>query len=87
MPGGTSAPEATAENAEVTAVTAASPASSPVSSAAAHVAVLEADLEAASMTAPSGATTTLGAVGTLDTPATEHPISSEVNALFCFFCI
>ncbi len=44
---GTSAPEATAENAAVTAATAASPASSPVSSAAAHVAALEAALAAA----------------------------------------
>jgi hypothetical protein len=40
------------------------------------------------MTAPSGATTTLGAVGTLDTPATDHLIiSPEVNALFVFFYI
>jgi hypothetical protein len=38
------------------------------------------------MTAPSGATTTLGAVGTLDTPATDHLIiAPEVNALFVFF--
>ncbi len=65
------------------AVTAASPASSPVSSAAAPVAALEAALAAAIMTAPSGATTTLGAVGILDTPATEN--RQDVTHLMSLF--
>ncbi len=71
VPGETTAPEATA----VTAVTAVSPASFPDSSAAAHVAALEVALAAASMT---GASTTLGAVGTPVTPATE-PLQDVIH--------
>ncbi len=68
VPGGMTAPEATA----ATAVTAESPALFPASSAAAPVAVLEAALAAATMAAPNGASTTLVAAATLATPATDH---------------
>ncbi len=83
VPGETTAPEATA----VTAVTAVSPASFPDSSAAAPVAALEVALAAASMAAPSGDSTTLGAVGTPVTPATEplQDVTHLMSPIFLFF--
>ena len=82
VPGGRTAPEATA----ATAVTAVSPASFPDSSAAAPAAALEAALAAASMTAPSGASTTLGAVGTPVTPATE-PLQDVTHLMSPIFFV
>jgi hypothetical protein len=62
-------------------------ASFPASSAAVPVAALEAALAAATMAAPSGATTTLGAVATPATPATEPlPRCYSSDASEFFFC-
>ncbi len=58
----------------------------PDSSGAAPVAAPEAALAAASMAAPSGASTTLGAVGTPVTPATEplQDVTHLMSPIFCF---
>jgi hypothetical protein len=82
VPEETIALEATA----ATAVTAVNPASFPDFSAAAPVAALEAALAVASMTAPSEASTTLGAMGTPVIPATE-PLQDATHLMSPIFFV